>query len=195
MKGDPDDPNWIVTGFLPHEAEVRRWLRRMTRKFDESDIIQEAYYRIWRRGDDVYDAHIESPRSYFFSVVRNIFFEQLRRDQVVQFSELAESNLQKLPSEEVGADRSYAGQQRLAMVQSIIDELPERCRNVIRLRKIEGKSQRETAKLLRVSENVVEKDVARALRYLLRRIGELEGPERLEGQESHSDRRRHRERS
>lgn len=195
MKGDPGDPNWIVTGFLPHEAEVRRWLRRMTRKFDESDIIQEAYYRIWRRGDDAYDAYIESPRSYFFTVVRNIFFEHLRRDRVVQFSELAESNLQNLPSEEVGADRSYAGQQRLAMVQSIIDELPERCRNVIRLRKIEGKSQRETAKILRISENVVEKDVARALRHLLRRIGELEGPERLAGQETHGEKQRRRERS
>jgi RNA polymerase sigma-70 factor (ECF subfamily) len=187
-----EDPNWRVTRFLPHEAEVRRWLRRVARRrFDESDIIQEAYYRIWRRVDD---PSIKSPRSYFFMVVRNIFLEQLRRDQIVRFSELSEVDAQSIPSEDPDIYRYYDGRRRFEVVQAILGELPARCRDVIRLRKIEGKSQREAARLLGVSENVVEKDVARALRHLLRRISELEATERAGTGEAHAEERR-RERS
>lgn len=198
MRNDPlseesDGPSWIVAGFLPYEAEVRRWLRRAVKqKYDESDIIQEAYYRIWRRAEN---ASVESPRSYFFTVARNIFFEQLRRDRVVRICDLTEMDAQNIPSEEPGADRQWAGRERLALVQSIIEELPDRCRNVIRLRRIQGESQRSTAKLLGISENIVEKEVSHALRHLLRRIGEIEDAEQSEHQQRHDDGRRRGKRS
>jgi RNA polymerase sigma-70 factor (ECF subfamily) len=43
----------------------------------------------------------------------------------------------------------------------MIDTLPPRCREVVRLRRIEGLSQRETAERLGLSENVVEKEIRR----------------------------------
>jgi len=184
------DKSWIVAAFLPFEAEVRRWLRHSMRgRYDESDIIQEAYYRIWRGADH---EQIDAPRSYFFQVVRNILLEQIRRDQVVQISALTEIDVQGIPCETPGADRVWAGRSRLAIVQRLIQELPARCRDVVSMRKIEAKSQRETASLLGVSENVVEKEVARGLRHLLRRIGELETDETLEHRKARRDRSRER---
>jgi RNA polymerase sigma factor (sigma-70 family) len=175
-----EDQEWLIATLLPHEAEVRRWLRRTIKgRYDESDIIQEAYYRIWKTADH---GAIQSPRAYFFKVVRNIFLEQVRRSKIVKFSDLAESDTQNIPSEEPGAMRYLEGRSQLALVQMLVDELPSRCRNVLRLRKIDGKSQRETAALLGVTENVVEKEVARALRHLLRRLGELENDGRLAGE-------------
>ncbi|MEI9849756.1 MAG: RNA polymerase sigma factor [Sphingomonas sp.] len=185
------DRSWIVARFLPFEGEVRRWLRQTIRgRYDESDIIQESYYRIWRSADH---EEVEVPRAYFFKVVRNILIEQIRRDQVVQISALTEIDVQSIACEEPRADRLYAGRSRLLVVQRLIEELPDRCRKVMRLRKIEAKSQRETAALLGVTENVVEKEVARGLRLLLRRIGELEADETLE-RRNESGRGRSRER-
>jgi RNA polymerase sigma factor (sigma-70 family) len=187
-----ETPSWIVAGFLPYEAEVRRWLRRTTRgRYDESDIVQEAYYRIWRSADPEL---IASPRSYFYQVARNIFLEQLRRDKMVKFADLAENDLESIPCDEPAADRHVAGCKQLAMVQKVVDELPERCRRIMRMRKVDGKSQKETALLLGVSENIVEKDVALALRHLLKRVGELEGAEYFEPDGSWHDRTEGRER-
>lgn len=166
------DANGILVLFLPHEAEVRRWLRRVTRgRYDESDIIQEAYYRIWRSATQT---PIRAPRSYFFQVARNILLEQLRHDRVVSILAMAEIDAQGIPSEEPSVDRIVAGRSRLALVLQLIEELPARSRQIFKWRKIEERSQREIATRMGVSENVVEKEVARGLRYLLRKIGDLE---------------------
>jgi RNA polymerase sigma-70 factor (ECF subfamily) len=158
---------------MPHEAEVRRWLRKIpAAREDEADIIQEAYYRLWRLPDR---SHIVAPRSYFFQTVRSILLERLRKDRVVAIESLAEIDVACIPSDEPDADRLVAGRSRLALVQALIEEMPHRWARIIQARRIDALSQRETAELLGVSENVVEKGVARGLRYLMRRIGELDG--------------------
>ena len=154
------------------EAEARRWLRRSTLgRREEADIIQEAYYRIWR---GTAPADVVSPRAYFLQVVRNILFEHLRRDKVISFAALAEIDARIIPSEEPHAERVVAATSRLALVRTLLSELPGRCRRVMEMRRIDARSQRETAEALGISENVVEKDVARGLRHLMRRIAELE---------------------
>jgi RNA polymerase sigma-70 factor (ECF subfamily) len=54
----------------------------------------------------------------------------------------------------------------------LIEGLPERCRQVFELRKVHGLSQAETAKALRISENIVEKETARGLSLILRHMAE-----------------------
>ncbi len=54
-------------------------------------------------------------------------------------------------------------QQRLQALQSIIDCLPPRCREVFWLFRIEGVSQVEIAHTLGISLNMVERHVIRAL--------------------------------
>ena len=155
-----------------HEAEVRRWLRRSSfGRREEADIIQEAYFRIWRGAEA---ETVASPRSYFFQVVRNILFEQLRREKVISFAQAAEVDERIIPSDEPGSERIVGASSRLALVRSLLNELPGRCRRVMELRKIDARSQRETAEILGISENVVEKDVARALRHVMGRMAELE---------------------
>jgi RNA polymerase sigma-70 factor (ECF subfamily) len=65
-----------------------------------------------------------------------------------------------------------ASRRELGRVQQLIEELPERCRQIFTLRRIHGLSQRETAMRLGVSENVVEMQSARGLRLILRALSE-----------------------
>lgn len=161
---------WISANVLPYEAEVRRWLRRArVAKADEDDLIQEAYCRIVGVGDA---ALIRSGRAYFFSVVRNLLIEDLRRSRIVHIEAVAEIESLSIPGSEPTPERSFSGRQQLALVQRLIEELPERCRAIFKLRKIEVLSQRETAQRLGVTENVVEKQLAIGLRTVLRRLAE-----------------------
>src|SRR5690606_3973740 len=118
---------------------------------------------------------VVSGRAYFFTVARNIVLKQLRRERVVRIDAVAEIDALGIVDGEPSAERAVSGRQELARVQRLIDELPERCRLVFQMRKIDALSQKEVAARLGVSENVVEKEAARGLRLILQRLGEETG--------------------
>ncbi len=66
---------------LPHEGDVRAWLRRTGATPDlVDDVVQEAYCRIAALPSV---AHIVCGRAYFFQTTRNIAFGLARRAKVV----------------------------------------------------------------------------------------------------------------
>ena len=146
---------------------MRASLRRLNlQKSDIDDIIQEAYCRL-AAVDDL--SRIQSGRAYFYTVVRNIILKQIQRSKIVRIESLAEIETLGISSDsEASPEQILSGRQELAQVQKWIANLPERCRQVFILRKVRGLSQRETAKTLGLSENVVEKQTARGLFLILK---------------------------
>jgi RNA polymerase sigma-70 factor (ECF subfamily) len=162
---------WVGSEILPHERDLRAWLRRTVGPGDVEDVVQEAYCRISALNDVV---HIRSGRAYLFTTARMLVLERIRRARVVSIEAVA--NVDALPGfdEDPSAERVIDGRRELARVQRLIDALPERCRAVFRLRKIEGLSQREVAQRLGLPEHSVENDVAKGLRLILKAIAEGE---------------------
>ena len=155
---------WFAANVLPHEADVRGWLRASLRIDNPDDVIQEAYARMYAHGG--FD-QIASGRAWFFSIARNIVLKQMRRDRVVRIEAVAEIDALGIVDYEPSAERAVSGRQELARVQRLIEALPERCRLVFLMRKVDGLPQREIAARLRISENIVEKEAARGLRLIL----------------------------
>jgi RNA polymerase sigma-70 factor (ECF subfamily) len=54
----------------------------------------------------------------------------------------------------------------LGRLQAALDRLPPRCRQAIVLRRVEGYSQKEVAKIMGVTEGTVESQVMRGVRIL-----------------------------
>lgn len=159
---------WIAREILPHEQDVRRWLARLVVNFhDVEDIMQECYARFARLQSV---AHIEEPRAYFRITARNIALRQLRRARIVRIDALTEIDAVTLPTDEPSPERITGGRLELAHVRDLIAALPQRCRRVVEMRRIEGLSQREIARQLGVTENVVENEAARGLRQVLRQL-------------------------
>ena len=69
-------------------------------------------------------------------------------------------------SDEPPVDRVVAGRQEMELLMRALEELPPRCREVVRLRKVEGLSQREVASRLGVTVNTVEKQTSKGIRRL-----------------------------
>jgi RNA polymerase sigma-70 factor (ECF subfamily) len=63
-----------------------------------------------------------------------------------------------------GIPESVARNQEIELLTTAIQSLPERCRQVLTLRRLYGLSQREIATRLGISENVVEHQVALGVR-------------------------------
>lgn len=157
---------WIDANIFPYEGDVRRWLRRsLSHRWDIDDIIQEAYCRIWSNASTATVLH---PRAYFLQVVRNVVIDQGRRARVVKIDAVAEIEEFGSLDDEHSPERITSGRRDLDRLQSILNALPERSRRILEMRKILGLSQKEIARQLGVSENIVENDASRALRQVLK---------------------------
>lgn len=163
---------WVGRNILPHEADVRAWLRRsMVPPGEVEDIVQDAYCRLVGMTDV---AHISNPRAYFFTVARSIVIDRMRRARVVRMETVTEIDSLDVVWDEPSPERITAARRELERVRGLIARLPGRCRRIFELRKIEGLSQREIAKRLGVTETIVENDVVRGLRLILKAIAEGE---------------------
>jgi len=166
---------WVGSEVLPHEAAVRAWLRRMIDADDIEDVIQESYCRISGLADV---AHILNGRAYLFTTARSIVLERIRRSRVVSIDTATEIDALDIVYDEPSAERITAARRELARVQRLIEGLPDRCRRIFELRKVDGFSQREVADRMGVPEHTVENDVVKGLRLILKAMAE--GDERAE---------------
>ena len=65
-------------------------------------------------------------------------------------------------------------QDRLALVRRLIDSLPEKQRSVMQLRDIEGKSYKEIADIMAISEEQVKVNIFRARQAIRQKFLETE---------------------
>lgn len=161
----PGSPNkWFASQVLPLEGALTRYLRRAWRDQSEiDDLRQEIYVRVYESAT----ARIPLAAGPFvFAVARNLLIDRMRRSQIVSIDLMADLERLNVLSDEIGADRVLSGRQELARLLRAMLDLPPRCREVFRLRKIEGLSQREVAERLAIAEGTVEKQVAKAMRAL-----------------------------
>jgi RNA polymerase sigma-70 factor (ECF subfamily) len=157
---------WVGSHILPHEAEVRAWLRRASVAPHEiDDIVQESYAKLSAL-DDV--SHIQNPRAYFFQTARSILYQQTRRARIVRIDVVAELDSLNILDESPNPEEAVSRFRDLERLKAMIDTLPEKCRHVFVLRKIENLSQRDIAQRLGISENTVETHINRGLQLLLK---------------------------
>ena len=65
-------------------------------------------------------------------------------------------------------------QDRLALIRRLIDSLPEKQRSVMQLRDIEGKSYKEIANIMAISEDQVKVNIFRARQAIRQKYLETE---------------------
>jgi DNA-directed RNA polymerase specialized sigma24 family protein len=101
---------------LPHEADVRAWLRRSgSAPADIDDVVQETYCRLAAL-DNV--AHITSGRAYFFRTARNIAIEKIRRARIIRIDCVTEIGALNVVDEEPSPERVVASRRELGRVQT-----------------------------------------------------------------------------
>lgn len=157
---------WFASEILPLEAALTHMLRRHWRRpADIADLRQEIYVRVYETV--AREGLPDCASAYLFTTARNLLINRVRRERIVQFDLVAAlEELPEPPVEPWSPERLAAARAELDLLETALDALPPRCREVVRLRKVEALSQKEIAARLGISEGTVEKQVSLGVRAL-----------------------------
>lgn len=155
---------WFIAEVLPHEQALLSTARRLSGDADSArDLVQDAFARLFSLENW---AAITSPRAYVMRMMRNQVVEQARRAQVVRFEQLTAIDTFDVADDAPDAFRVTSAREEFRRVEDAMRTLPERCRDVLTLRRFEERSPREIARLLGLSLSTLEKRLARGLHLL-----------------------------
>jgi RNA polymerase sigma-70 factor (ECF subfamily) len=154
--------------FARHQPSVFRFVLAHTRDADAAhDVVQETFVRIWdRRGSLQPELSL---LALAFRIAMNLVRDDLRRKEArVRLSDRVPP-----PARPDGDDPLEQAQHALLAreVERILrDDLPEKCRAVFLLSRVEGMSNAEIASTLGIREKTVENHMTRALKTLRREL-------------------------
>ena len=127
------------------------------------DIIQECFLRFWERREML---SAFSLTSLLFSMVRNGCLNYLKHRSIVEKYRV--EYLAKVDGEE----RLYYADFMQEQIALVLNQLPDRSREIFLLSRFRGLKNREIAEKLQISTTAVEKHIARALEYFSRHFSE-----------------------
>lgn len=163
MSTELDD--WFVREILVHERALALFLQRSWPHRDElHDLRQEAYARVYEAAARSRPA---APKAFLFATARHLMTDRLRRNRVVSIEPVGDfesSNVYLI--DEVSPERWMGTRQALTRLAEALDRLPDRCREVVWLRRVEELPQKAVAARLGISEKTVEKHLAKGMRLL-----------------------------
>ena len=154
---------------LPLKNVLYRLALRITLSREEAeDIVQDTLLKVWNRRDDWHD--IDSIEAFSLTVCRNLSLDRIKKasGQPVDTDEAAA---------EAEGDDPYehaAQRDRVEQVRRIVDSLPEKQRSCMQLRDFEGKSYKEIALALAMSEEQVKVNIFRARQAVKQKFDEIE---------------------
>ena len=155
---------WFVREVLPLEGTLERFLRRNWRDESEiADLRQEVYAKVlvaWGLGRP------DSVQAFLLATARNLLIDRARRARIVSIETFADMDAVEIATESVHTDGHLMARSELRLLQAALDLLPQRCREVVQLRKIDGLSQREVAAKMGITQDTVERQVAKGIRAL-----------------------------
>jgi len=146
--------------YYPRLYEFSRSFLKLEQGID--DILQEVFIRIWHNRKKIKDP--ATFNSYIFTITRNLLLNEIR-------SRLNHQNL-KEEIRVLSTAKEYAGYDQIqyrdlkTRVDEIVQELPERQKEIFILSRTEGLSHKEIASKLQITSKTVEYHISLAIRSL-----------------------------
>lgn len=167
-----DDARWFTEEVRPHEGELRCYLRDAFPSVETDDVVQEAYFRLWKARTK---RKIVSSKAYIFAIARNTartLFHRRRVYSPVPLVDLPDAAVLEEKSDV--ADR-FNDQLRFELAVKAIEQLPPRCREIFQLAVLERLSTAAIVEQTGLAENTVYTQLAIGVRKcseFLRQKGE-----------------------
>lgn len=132
------------------------------------DLAHEVFARVSKRSTD----GIANPEAYVFSSASSVYVDHIRRRKT-HYAD-SHDNVEGLDFEcEVpNAERVLEGKQAIQRLSVIMEELPQKTREILLLSRLEGLTNTQLATRFELSVSSIEKHLARGLLHVRRRFAD-----------------------
>ena len=158
---------------LPLKNKLFRLAQRITlNNADAEDIVQETLIKVWKRREH-WD-EIESIEAFCYSICRNLALNRIQKADLHNEtldearSQAVDTSCASNPEEQVQQN------DRMMLVKSLVDHLPEKQKSVIQLRDFEGMSYKEIASVMKMTDEQVKVTLFRARQTIKKQYLESE---------------------
>ena len=160
-----EQAHWFSVHVQPHEPALRAYLsKRFPTLPDHDDLVQETYARLLRVDDP---SRLVHPKAFLFTTARNAAIDLFRRRNVQPHESLSDTEgLIELPLLEAPPTvvETIERRQRRETLTEALRALPERCREVMLLRYLDGCSGKDIAERLNISLGTVKGHLLKGVR-------------------------------
>jgi len=126
------------------------------------DILQEVFLKIWKNRQNIKTSYTFN--SYIFTITKNLLLNELRsrinnqkiRDQIYQAS---------VAKEYLSFEKTEYNELK-EKIESLVNELPSRQRDIFKLSRFDGLSHKEIADKLNITTKTVEYHISQAIIFL-----------------------------
>lgn len=135
---------------------------------DAEDVVQETFLRVLKHQKKL--ASVDNPRVWLIRIAWNLALDRKRRLRTNPLVEEAEEILSNRASGATSTEISLCAAEECARILRMIDKLPRKEREVLRLSAIEELASSEVAAIMRTSESSVRSCLFRARQRLKERL-------------------------
>ena len=144
---------------LPVKNKLFRFaLRFLNNEEEAKDVVQEVFIRVWNGREQM--SQVQNWEAWCMRITRNLSLDRIRsmtRKHTQRIEETFDVHTNELtPAETTEADES------MQQISQLIAGLPEKQRQVIHLRDVEGYSYNEICEIMEIDLNQVKVNLFRA---------------------------------
>ncbi|WP_109829342.1 RNA polymerase sigma-70 factor [Reichenbachiella versicolor] len=146
--------------FKEYYSPLTNFAYQYLRDHEEAEeIVQETFSKVWSKKSDL---EIKTNiKSYLFGAVRNACLNNLKHQKIIREHENYEMHRDHSDSTDFMELDDLQKQ-----IDSALEELPEKCRQIFIMSRYEEKKYREIADELKISVKTVETQMSRALKVM-----------------------------
>ena len=132
------------------------------------EIVEDVFIKLWRKRAAL--SEIENIETYMYVAAKNMSYNYLKSPGGRKFHELTEQI--ELLKTNRSPEKIYLDEELKRQLDYAVTSLPEKCRHIFELVRIQGNSYKKTADILNLTTKTVENQLAIAVRKISERLGE-----------------------
>jgi len=167
IKSDQDWENLFQSIYSDYYPSLCVFAKTFLYDGDEAEeIVQGVILKLWEQKESI--DGINSLKSYLYRAVRNTCLNFIKHQKLeTKYKDSAWVELKKIESDFIDP---YQNTELEEHINSAIQELPDRCKEVFEMSRFDGFKNKEISERLDISIKAVEANITRALSTLRKKI-------------------------
>lgn len=161
----------FTSDVLPLKNKLHRFaVRYLGDAAEAQDVVQDVLIKVWNRREEL--SEIDNLEAWCMTVTRNLSLDRLKsskRKNTVQMPE----GLDVSEGDKKTPFHSAAAGDMMKQIDHLMNTLPDKQRQVMQLRDIEGFSYKEISDILTLDLNQVKVNLFRARKYIREKLFEM----------------------